>query len=54
MKKRLLAMVLILVAMLAVGTTVVLGDPGGSKNPPIELDPTSIPITFPIGGDLEI
>jgi len=44
MKKRLLSIILTLVALLAVGTAVVSADPGGSSSPPIELNPTSAPI----------
>ena len=42
MRKKLLALVLALVALVATGTTIVLGDP--TALPPIEFTPTSAPI----------
>jgi len=42
MKKRLLAMILTLIALFSASIIIVLGGPG-SNNPPIELTPTSHP-----------
>ena len=47
MKKRLLAMILVLITLFVVNATIVLGDPGGAGFPPVELGKTSIELPCP-------